>query len=85
MRNPDPYKGPWGGKACRDSPVQADRSCDCQPGECQACTEYVKEIKDALTFCSPKDKMGGFFAESIQVGKCKMMQNLCYPCVLQCL
>ena len=22
--NPDPYRGPWGGKACRDSPVQVD-------------------------------------------------------------
>ena len=61
-----------------NSPVQADRSCDCQPGECQACSEYVKEIKDALTFCSPKDKMGGFFAESIQVcNKSKMMQRFC--------
>ena len=27
--NPDPYRGPWGGGHCRDSPVQTERSCGC--------------------------------------------------------
>ena len=29
--NPDPYRGPWGGGHCRDSPVQTDRTCGCPP------------------------------------------------------
>jgi len=67
IRNADPYKGPYGGKACRDSVVQADRSCDCQPGQCMASEQYLEEVTDALTYCAPKDKIGAFFAESIQV------------------
>uniref|UniRef100_A0A1I8J8P7 Alanine--glyoxylate aminotransferase 2, mitochondrial n=1 Tax=Macrostomum lignano TaxID=282301 RepID=A0A1I8J8P7_9PLAT len=35
--HPDPYRGEWGGAACRDSDAQPGRSCDCQqvlvPGE----------------------------------------------------
>ncbi|KAF6022753.1 hypothetical protein EB796_018940 [Bugula neritina] len=45
IRNADPYKGPYGGKACRDSVVQADRSCDCQPGQCMASEQYLEEVK----------------------------------------
>lgn len=67
--NPDPYKGPWGGSACRDSPVQTDRHCDCKPGNCQAADNYLADLDDTLKFCTPKTKMGPFFAESIQVRK----------------
>uniref|UniRef100_A0A1I8FRC3 Alanine--glyoxylate aminotransferase 2, mitochondrial n=1 Tax=Macrostomum lignano TaxID=282301 RepID=A0A1I8FRC3_9PLAT len=28
--HPDPYRGEWGGAACRDSDAQPGRSCDCQ-------------------------------------------------------
>lgn len=33
VMNPDPYKGIFGGRACRDSPAQAQRDCDCAPGK----------------------------------------------------
>ncbi|KAK6010588.1 hypothetical protein OSTOST_24379, partial [Ostertagia ostertagi] len=32
----DPYSGPWGGKKCRDSPIQTKRDCSCKDGECKA-------------------------------------------------
>lgn len=70
--NPDPYKGPWGGKACRDSPSQTDRECSCKPGECQACDQYINQVNDVLTTCTPKGKIAAFIAESIQ-GVCEQI------------
>ena len=65
--NPDVYRGPWGGKNCRDSPVQTDRNCECKPGECQACDQYVNQVQDVLQHSAPKGgKVAAFFAESIQ-------------------
>lgn len=64
--NPDPYRGPWGGANCRDSPSQTLRSCDCGAGECQAGVKYADQLEDVLRFSMPKDKCGAFFAESIQ-------------------
>lgn len=65
--NPDVYRGVWGGKNCRDSPVQSSRECSCQPGECQACDNYVDQVKDVLIHSAPKGgKVAAFFAESIQ-------------------
>lgn len=29
----DVYRGLWGGAKCRDSPAQAQRECNCSPGE----------------------------------------------------
>ncbi len=52
--NPDVYRGVWGGKNCRDSPVQSSRECSCQPGECQACDNYVDQVKDVLIHSAPK-------------------------------
>ncbi|XP_071823300.1 alanine--glyoxylate aminotransferase 2, mitochondrial-like [Apostichopus japonicus] len=63
--NPDVYRGPWGGKHCRDSIVQTNRDCDCQVGQCQAKDMYVDQFKDVLIHSIPK-RMAGFFAESIQ-------------------
>lgn len=64
---PDVYKGPWGGKACRDSPSQvADRDCSCRSGECSACDAYVAQVQDVLGHSTPKGKVAGFIAESIQ-------------------
>jgi len=65
--NPDVYRGVWGGKNCRDSPVQALRDCSCKPNECQACDNYVDQVKDVLVHSAPKGgKIAAFFAESIQ-------------------
>ncbi|KAK6047712.1 hypothetical protein COOONC_14783 [Cooperia oncophora] len=36
----DPYSGPWGGKKCRDSPIQTKRDCSCKDGECMATDKY---------------------------------------------
>ncbi len=44
--NPDPYKGLFGGKKCRDSPVDIDRECQCQPGECQATQKYIDQLEE---------------------------------------
>lgn len=67
VMNPDPYKGVFGGKACRDSPSQSDRACDCQPGSCQACDAYLGQLDEVLEHSIPKGKsLAAFFAESIQ-------------------
>jgi len=65
--NPDVYRGVWGGKHCRDSPIQSDRDCSCKPNECQACDNYVDQVRDVLVHSAPKGgKIAAFFAESIQ-------------------
>ncbi|XP_060566435.1 alanine--glyoxylate aminotransferase 2, mitochondrial-like [Ruditapes philippinarum] len=64
--NPDPFRGPWGGKNCRDSPAQTIRDCDCAAGECKAGDMYLDQLEDVLRFSMPKGKIGAFFAESIQ-------------------
>ncbi|XP_046559357.1 alanine--glyoxylate aminotransferase 2, mitochondrial-like [Haliotis rubra] len=64
--NPDPFRGPWGGARCRDSPSQTIRSCNCAEGECEASDLYVEQLEDTIRFSMPKDKVGAFFAESVQ-------------------
>jgi len=64
--NPDPYRGPWGGARCRDSPVQTDRQCDCKSGQCKAGDQYVDQIEDLLNYGVPKKGVAGFILESIQ-------------------
>jgi len=64
--NPDPYRGPWGGARCRDSPVQTDRQCDCKSGQCKASDQYVDQLEDLLNFGVPKKGVAGFILESIQ-------------------
>lgn len=63
---PDPYRGPWGGNRCRDSPVQTTRGCDCSPGECQACNQYVDRLKETALYSGAKQGLAGIFIESIQ-------------------
>lgn len=63
--NPDPFRGPWGGQNCRDSPVQTTRTCSCRAGECYASEMYVEQFKDTLRHGTPK-KIAGFWAEGIQ-------------------
>jgi len=66
--NPDPYRGLWGGKNCRDSPSQTDRSCNCGPGECMARDLYVDQVEDILRHSMPKGRVGCFISEIIQGG-----------------
>ena len=65
--NPDPYRGIWGGKHCRDSPIQTTRSCDCKPDHCQASDRYLEQLDDVLNYEVNKKKVAGIFIESIQV------------------
>ena len=51
--NPDVYKGIWGGQNCRDSPIQANRICDCKD-ECEAGLNYVNQVQDVLNSSTPK-------------------------------
>jgi len=63
---PDPYRGPWGGMHCRDSPAQPNRPCACAPGQCHAKDMYVDQLEDVIRFSMPKGRMGAFIAEAIQ-------------------
>lgn len=65
---PDVFKGIWGGKMCRDSPVQTQRSCDCPRSWCLAADKYYEQLEDLFSYSIPVDNVAGFFAESIQVG-----------------
>lgn len=64
---PDVFKGIWGGKKCRDSPVQTQRSCDCGRDRCQAADKYYEQIEEVFSYSIPRGKVAAFFAESIQV------------------
>lgn len=64
--NPDPYRGPWGGSHCRDSPIQTTRKCDCPADRCLATDFYLEQLEDVLRHSMPKGRVGAFFAESIQ-------------------
>ncbi|EYC17636.1 hypothetical protein Y032_0030g2187 [Ancylostoma ceylanicum] len=44
----DPYGGPWGGKNCRDSPIQPKRDCSCKAGECEATDKYMQQFEETL-------------------------------------
>lgn len=46
--NPDPYRGLWGGKYCRDSPVQTNRDCDCITEECKASNLYYEQLEEVI-------------------------------------
>jgi len=76
VMHPDPYKGPWGGRNCRDSPVQIDRDCDCAAGECKASQQYVKQVQDVLDHCVPKKGVAAMIVESMQgVGTVQLPRN----------
>lgn len=64
---PDPYKGHWGGKYCRDSEVQTTRDCNCSESqECEATMKYVQDFEDVLNTSCSKRGIAGFYAESVQ-------------------
>ncbi|XP_001947837.2 alanine--glyoxylate aminotransferase 2, mitochondrial isoform X1 [Acyrthosiphon pisum] len=63
---PDVFKGIWGGKKCRDSPVQTQRSCECDRVRCHAADKYYEQLEDIFSYSIPRGKVAGFFAESIQ-------------------
>lgn len=64
--NPDVYKGLWGGRSCRDSPIQTTRNCFCTSLECEAKTKYLEQLLQVYNYSIPKNKIAAFFAESIQ-------------------
>ncbi|XP_002068613.3 alanine--glyoxylate aminotransferase 2, mitochondrial [Drosophila willistoni] len=68
VMNPDPYRGLWGGSACRDSPIQTQRTCNCASpaDECQAGLAYYKELEEVFKYSLPRGKVAAMFAESIQ-------------------
>ncbi|KHN79766.1 Alanine--glyoxylate aminotransferase 2, mitochondrial [Toxocara canis] len=64
---PDPYRGPWGGKNCRDSRTGIKRECNCCDGQCQACEKYLAEFKATLKYELPASgEAAGVLIESIQ-------------------
>ncbi|KJE92790.1 alanine-glyoxylate aminotransferase [Capsaspora owczarzaki ATCC 30864] len=68
--NPDPYRGPWGGPNCRDSPCTVgkragENTCTCGGKDCKAALQYADQIKDHIIHAT-HGKVAGFFAESIQ-------------------
>ncbi|CAF1588666.1 unnamed protein product [Adineta ricciae] len=64
--NPDPYRGIWGGRYCRDSPIQTNRSCNCSQDHCQASDRYVEQLEELLNYEVSKKKVAGMWIESIQ-------------------
>lgn len=64
--NPDVYRGIWGGKNCRDSPVQALRECSCSTHECEAKTKYLEQLDEVYQYSIPRKRAAAFFAESMQ-------------------
>ena len=54
IMNPDPYKGLFGGKHCRDSPIQVTRNCDCQEGTCNAVGDYMNQYEEVVKYSLPK-------------------------------
>jgi len=64
--NADPYRGPWGGSHCRDSPSQTKRKCDCKPNECKAGDQYVDQLQQTLDYDIPVEGPAAFLIESIQ-------------------
>lgn len=79
--NADPYRGLWGGKACRDSPVQTERQCTCAAdGEhCEAGLRYAEQLEEVLQHTCSRKRVAAFFAESIQVWTERQFfcQNIC--------
>ncbi|KAI1724738.1 aminotransferase class-III domain-containing protein [Ditylenchus destructor] len=68
---PDPYRGPWGGPKCRDTPFHSKnnkRVCPCHGGsECQARDEYLRDFNNTLDYDFPKSTgPAALIAESIQ-------------------
>jgi alanine-glyoxylate transaminase / (R)-3-amino-2-methylpropionate-pyruvate transaminase len=64
--NADPYTGIWGGKNCRDSPVQTTRHCDCPANQCLASDKYYEQLEKVFKFSLPRGQCAAMFAESIQ-------------------
>lgn len=77
--NPDPYQGLWGGKHCRDSPVQTTRDCSCAAGECEAADKYYTQLEEVFKYSLPRGKVAGLFAESIQVNGCVSVKGFRVP------
>ena len=66
IMNPDPYKGLFGGKHCRDSPIQADRHCECQEGHCSATGAYMDQYEEVVKYSLPKGSFSSIFGHTIE-------------------
>lgn len=66
VMNADPYLGIWGGRNCRDSPVQTTRECNCSLGKCEAGDNYINQLEQEFKYSLPKGKCAAMFAESMQ-------------------
>lgn len=64
--NPDVYRGIWGGKHCRDSPVQTTRSCLCSDNNCEAKKKYLGQLSNVFKYTLASQNLAAFIAESIQ-------------------
>ncbi|CAF97143.1 unnamed protein product, partial [Tetraodon nigroviridis] len=62
---PDVFRGVWGGRHCRDSPVQTIRECSCSQGQCMAKDQYVSQLRETFATSVPS-RIAAFFAEPIQ-------------------
>uniref|UniRef100_A0A0K0CVE5 Alanine--glyoxylate aminotransferase 2, mitochondrial n=1 Tax=Angiostrongylus cantonensis TaxID=6313 RepID=A0A0K0CVE5_ANGCA len=63
----DPYSGPWGGRNCRDSPIQTKRKCSCGRDECKATDNYMRQFEETLRYDFPVSTgPAAFLAEAIQ-------------------
>uniref|UniRef100_A0AAY4DI90 Alanine--glyoxylate aminotransferase 2, mitochondrial n=1 Tax=Denticeps clupeoides TaxID=299321 RepID=A0AAY4DI90_9TELE len=62
---PDVFRGPWGGRHCRDSPVQTVRNCSCSQDHCQANEMYIDQLKEMFATTVP-NRIAAFFGEPIQ-------------------
>ncbi|KJH51167.1 aminotransferase, class III [Dictyocaulus viviparus] len=63
----DPYSGPWGGKKCRDSPIQTKKNCSCEDDECKATENYMRQFEEVLQYDFPVSSgPAAVIAESIQ-------------------
>ena len=73
------FRGLFGGKNCRDGPVQALRDCDCPADHCAAGPAYLNQMDEVFKYSLPKGgKVAGFFAESLQVFEAEYFQPFQY-------
>lgn len=64
--NPNIYQGIWGGKYCREGPIQINRQCSCSLTECEAKTKYLEQLHELYIHDIPQGHAAAFFAESMQ-------------------
>lgn len=64
--NPDPFRGRWGGKNCRDSIAQTMRKCDCSLNECAATENYYQDLEEVFRYSIP---VGRYHSNRLQLSE----------------